>query len=117
MKNAEHSGKMKCRIAPASKLTGRVLNVMEKYGYIREFEFVENGRGGEYLVKLNGKLNKCGVIKPRFAVRNEEIEKFERRYLPAKNFGILVISTTKGVVSNKEAKELGIGGKLLAYVF
>ena len=117
IKNAELSGKMECRVYPASKLTGRVLNVMQKYGYIREFEFVENGRGGEFIVKLHGRLNSCGVVKPRFSVKRDDIEKFERRYLPGKNFGILVISTTKGVVSNNEAKELGIGGKLLAYVF
>lgn len=117
IKNAELSGKMECRVAPASKLTGRVLNVMQKYGYIREFEFEENGRGGEFIVKLHGRLNSCGVVKPRFSVKKDEIEKFERRYLPGKNFGILVISTTKGVVSNNEAKEFGIGGKLLAYVY
>ena len=117
IKNAELSGKMECTVYPASKLTARVLNVMEKYGYIKEFEFVENGRGGEFIVKLNGSLNSCGVVKPRFSVKKDEIEKFERRYLPGKNFGILVISTTKGVISNSEAKELGIGGKLLAYVY
>jgi small subunit ribosomal protein S8 len=117
IKNAELSGKMKCTIYPASKLTGRVLNIMQKYGYISQFEFVENGRGGEFIVKLNGRLNSCGVVKPRFSVKKDEIEKFERRYLPGKNFGILVISSTKGVISNTEAKDMGIGGKLLAYVY
>ncbi len=117
IKNAKLSGKMECTVSPASKLTGRVLNVMQKYGYIQEFELVENGRGGEFVVKLNGMLNSCGVVKPRFSVKKDEIEKFERRYLPGKNFGILVISTTKGVISNSEAKDMGIGGKLLAYVY
>ncbi len=117
IKNAELSGKKECVIKPASKLIGRVLNIMREYGYIEEFEFINDGKAGVFLVKLNGNLNNCGVIKPRFSVKKDDIERFERRYLPAKNFGILIITTTKGVVSNTKAKEIGIGGRVLAYVY
>lgn len=117
IKNAELSGKRECVIRPASKLIGRVLNIMREYRYIEEFEFVDDGKAGEFVVKLNGNLNNCGVIKPRFAVKKDDIERFERRYLPAKNFGVLIMSTTKGVVSNGRAKEIGIGGRVLAYVY
>ena len=117
IKNAELSGKRECTVRPASKLIGRVLNIMREYRYIEEFEFVDDGRAGQFIVKLNGNLNNCGVIKPRFAVKKEEIERFERRYLPAKNFGVLIMSTTKGVVSNGRAKEIGVGGRVLAYVY
>ncbi len=117
IKNAELSGKKECVIKPASKLIGRVLNIMREYGYIAEFEFINDGKAGIFLVKLNGNLNNCGVIKPRFSVKKDDIERFERRYLPAKNFGILIMTTTKGVVSNTKAKEIGIGGRVLAYVY
>lgn len=117
IKNASLSGKSECDIKPASKLTGRVLKVLQDHGYIGEFEFVENGKAGIYRVKLKGAINDCGVIKPRSSVKSADIEKYESRYLPAQDFGVLILTTTDGVVSQKRAKELGIGGKLLAYVY
>ncbi|HID71911.1 MAG TPA: 30S ribosomal protein S8 [Thermoplasmata archaeon] len=117
IKNAEHSGKRECMIEPASKLIGRVLKVMQEYGYIKQFEYIENERAGAYKVVLRGAINKCNVIKPRFSVKKTDFEKFEVRYLPAQDFGLLILTTTQGVISHKEAKEKGIGGKLLAYVY
>lgn len=117
IKNAERSGKMECLIKPSSKIIGRVLNVMQMYGYIKEFEFLEDGRGGIFLVKLNGKINNCNVIKPRFSVKRDEFEKFESRFLPARDFGVLIVSTTKGIISHFKAKELGVGGRLLGFVY
>ncbi len=115
--NAEQSGKLQCEVAPASKLIGRVLKVMQDNGYIESFEYMENGKGGVFSISLTGNINKCQVIKPRWTLQKKDIEDFESRYLPAQNFGVLIITTNRGVVSNTEAKELGIGGKLLAYVF
>ena len=117
LKNAEEKGKMHCDVKPSSKLVGRVLNVMQANGYIKQFEYVENGKGGIFNVTLNGSINRCGAIRPRYAVHKDGFEKFESRYLPAKDFGIMIVTTTKGVMSHLEAKKDGVGGKLLAYVF
>ena len=117
LKNAEQSGKHTFEAKPSSKLIGRVLNVMQSFGYIKQFEYIENGRGGSFNVTLLGAINQCGAIRPRFAVRKEGFEKFESRYLPAKDFGIIIVTTTRGVMTHQQAKEEGIGGKLLAYVF
>lgn len=117
IRNAEKVGKQECLIAPSSKLIGRVLKVLAEKQYIREFEFVEDNRAGKYKVKLNGHINECGVVRPRHSVKLADMEKFESRYLPAQDFGVLILTTTKGIISNVEAKELGIGGRLLAYVF
>ncbi|MCD6383126.1 MAG: 30S ribosomal protein S8 [Thermoplasmata archaeon] len=117
LKNAERAGKKVCYIKPASKLIGRVLKVFQDYGYIEQFEFIEDGRAGVFKVMLNGNINNCGVIKPRYAVKIKEIEKWEKRYLPAQNFGVLVLTTTRGIISNNKARELNTGGKLLAYVY
>jgi len=117
LKNAEQKGRRQCDVKPSSKLVGRVLNVMQAFGYIKQFEFVENGKGGFFSVTLNGSINRCGAIRPRYAVKKDGFEKFESRYLPAKDFGIMIVTTTKGVISHVEAKKDGIGGKLLAYVF
>jgi small subunit ribosomal protein S8 len=117
MKNAERSGKSTCDVAPASKLLGRVLGVMQELNYIGPYEFVEDGRSGVYRVGLNGQINDCGVIKPRFNVQRTDFEKWESRYLPGRDFGALILTTTSGVVSHYQAKELGTGGKLLAFVY
>jgi small subunit ribosomal protein S8 len=68
-------------------------------------------------VNLSGSINSCGVIKPRFAIKRAELEKYEARYLPAQDFGVLILTTTEGVISQSKAKEIGVGGKLLAYVY
>ena len=117
IKNAAVVGKNECTIKPSSKLIGRVLKVMQESGYIDQFEFDEDGKAGVFRVMLEGKINNCGVIKPRYSVHKTDLEKFEARYLPAQDFGVLILTTTAGVVSHMKAKELGVGGKLLAYVY
>ncbi len=115
--NAERSGKLSCQVQPASKLIGRVLKVMQENGYIESFEYVENNRGGSFQITLLGNINRCQVIKPRWTLKISDIEDYESRYLPAQDFGVLIITTNKGVISNTEAKMQGVGGKLLAYVY
>lgn len=117
LKNAEMVGKVECTIKPASKVIGNILKVMKDHGYIEEFEFIDDNRAGVYRVKLSGRINSCGVIRPRFSVKRTEFEKWEKRFLPAKNFGIIIVSTTQGVMSQQEALERNIGGVLLAYVY
>lgn len=117
MNNAEQNGKLECQVKPASKLIGRVLKVMQENGYVESFEYQEDGKGGVYQISLTGHINRCKVIKPRWAVKRSEIEDYESRYLPARDFGVLIFTTNHGVVSHTEAKELGVGGKLIAYVY
>jgi small subunit ribosomal protein S8 len=115
--NNELRNKRECVISPASKLLGRVLRVMQLNGYIGEFEFVDDGRSGKFKVQLLGRVNDCGAIKPRFPVKFEEIENWEKRFLPSRDVGVIVVSTPQGVVSHKEAGEKKIGGRLLAFVY
>ncbi|MHC1635813.1 MAG: 30S ribosomal protein S8 [Candidatus Methanospirareceae archaeon] len=117
IKNAERVGKMECIVKPASKVIGSVLKVMREGGYIKDFEFIEDGRAGLFYVKLRGKINNCNAIKPRFNVRVKEFEKWEKRYLPARDFGLLIVTTSKGIMSHRKAIEMGVGGQLLAFVY
>jgi small subunit ribosomal protein S8 len=117
MKNAELRGKGICQIQPSSKLIGGVLNLLKEKGYISEFEYIDDGKAGVFTVRLNGTINNCGVIKPRYPVKRDELETWESRYLPARDFGLLILTTTNGVLSQNEAKKQGIGGKVLAYVY
>jgi small subunit ribosomal protein S8 len=117
IKNAEIKGKGKCNIQPSSKLIGGVLNLLKEKGYIGEFEYLDDGKAGLYQVKLVGNINNCGVIKPRYPIKGNELDKWESRYLPAQHFGLLILTTTMGILSQDEARKNGIGGKLLAYVY
>ena len=117
IKNAEIKGKGACTVQPSSKLIGGVLNLLKEKGYIGEFEYVEDGKAGVFQVRLTGNTNNCGVIKPRYPIKRDDLEKWESRYLPARDFGLLILTTTQGIISHNEAKKSGIGGKVLAYVY
>src|SRR3989338_9897171 len=117
IRNHEGSAKKDCIIRPASKLLGELLRVMQKNEYIGTYEFVDDGMEGMFKITLAGKINNCRVIKPRYAVRKDEFEKYEKRYLPAKDIGMLIVSTPKGVMTHREAKEAAIGGRLIAFVY
>lgn len=115
--NSEKIRKTKCLIKPISNLIKNVLNIMKDKHYIGEFKEMEDGRGNFIRINLLGAINKCGAIKPRYSVEKDEYEKFEKRYLPAKDFGIIIVSTSSGIITHKEARKKGIGGRLLAYCY
>ncbi len=117
LRHADLDGKPHVEIAPTSKLIAEVLRIFREHHYIDEFTFVPNGRGGTYDVRLSRRINSCGVIKPRISVPYDSLERYESRFLPAQDFGLLVLSTNRGVLSHTQARELKIGGRLLAYVY
>ena len=114
--NSEKASKKECTL-PSSKLIIKVLNIMKDNHYIGDIEKIDNGKSGLLNVKLIGSINKCNVIKPRYPFKKNDIEKFEKRYLPSKGFGIIIISTSKGYMTHDEAKQKKIGGRLIAYCY
>ncbi len=120
IQNAETRGKSEAIIMPASKLIANVLRVMQREGYIGEFEYINDGRWGKFRVKLLGRINKTGVVKPRIPVSYRELSRLPeslRKYLASRDIGILIISTSQGVMSHREALEKKIGGIVIAYVY
>lgn len=118
--NAEARAKREALIIPASKLIIEVLRVMQREGYVGEIEYIDDGRQGKIKVQLLGRINRAGVIKPRYSVKVRELTRMPpwlRKYLPSREIGILILSTPKGVMSHKEALEKKTGGVLLAYVY
>ena len=115
--HADREGKATVALHPTSGLVGEVLRIFRENQYIGEFAYVANGRGGRFDVTLSKRINACGVIKPRRSVRARELERYEARFLPAQDFGLLILSTNQGVMSHAKARELKLGGRLLAYVY
>jgi len=90
---------------------------MQKNGFVGEFEFIDDGRAGKFKVQLLGRINRCSVIKPRYSVKIEDLEFWEKRYLPSREVGTLILTTPQGVISHKDARQQRAGGRLLAYVY
>ncbi len=100
-----------------NKLLLKILEKLKENGYVGSYEVIEDGRQGMIRINLLGTINKCCVVKPRYNVKVEELESFERKFLPAKDFGVIIISTNKGLLTQSEAREQNIGGAIVAYCY
>lgn len=116
MKTHEMVGQRSCTVK-ASRLIAEILHVLQTKGYLRSFAKVEDGRGGYFQVDLDGRINNCGVVKPRAPVKRQEWAAVEQRYIPGVGVGLLIVSTPQGIMTNREAEKLRIGGRLLAYIY
>ena len=117
IRNAEMASQKTCMLQPASKFLGEVLRVAKENEYIADYKQSDNKGIITYEVSLNGKMNTCKGIRPRHAVKKSNFEKFEKRYLPARDVGVLVVSTPSGVMTHNEAKKKGLGGRLIAFIY
>jgi len=115
--NAERRGKRQVLVRPSSKVVVKFLQVMQKHKYIGEFEIVDDHRSGKIVVNLTGRINKCGVISPRFDVALGSMEKWINNLLPSRQFGVLVLTTSYGIMDHEEARRKGTGGKLLGFFY
>ncbi|KAG7129505.1 40S ribosomal protein S22 like [Verticillium longisporum] len=117
MNNAEKAGKRQVLIRPSSKVIVKFLQVMQKHGYIGEFEEVDDHRSGKIVVQLNGRLNKCGVISPRYNVRLADLEKWVVKLLPARQFGYVILTTSAGIMDHEEARRKHVAGKIIGFFY
>ncbi|MDE1856918.1 MAG: 30S ribosomal protein S8 [Candidatus Micrarchaeota archaeon] len=116
IKTNERIGREACTIY-STKLVKAVLEVMKRESYIQGFEPYRERQMEMLKVRLSNKINGIGVIKPRYSISKDDIQKYETRYIPSRDFGILIMTTPQGVMTNREAREKGVGGRLLAYVY
>ncbi len=115
--NAERIGRKECEIRPTSKIIKKVLSVMNDNHYVGDVQEVKDSRGGLIKVNLLGNINDCAAIKPRFSVKKDLYEKFEKRFLPAKGMGVIIVSTPQGIMTQADAKKKGLGCRLLSYCY
>src|SRR3989344_1479584 len=112
MMNAIKANKNEVRVKFHSKFLLSVLAIAKLRGYVKEYKI----EGSELKIIID-KLNACKAIKPRYTISVEEIDKHIKRYLPAKNIGVLIISTTEGLMTHHTAIEKNLGGSLIAYLY
>jgi len=117
MYNAEKRGKRQVLVRPVSKVVIKFLQVMQKHGYINEFEYIDDHRSGKIVVELNGRINKCGVISPRYDLSHTDVEDWVGRLLPSRLFGVIVLTTANGILDHEEARRKKVGGKVLGFFY
>lgn len=114
IRNAKKAGKESVEIGKISDLLIEILKIMKQKNAIKKYKI--NLKEKKLEITL-GDVSECKAIKPRFTVRNDQIRKYERRYLPARGIGTLIISTNKGLITHEEALIEKIGGCLIAYFY
>ncbi len=114
IKNARTSGKEEVEVKRISNLLIEILKIMKQKDMIKKYKINPTEKSVEITM---GNVTECKAIKPRFTVKKEQIDKYMRRYLPARGIGTIVISTNKGLMTHDEALEEGIGGSLIAYFY
>lgn len=114
MKNAKMSGKTVVRVRHLSNLLIELLKIMKEKKIIKKYKINSKERTIDITL---GDFFDCRAVKPRFTVKADQIEKYRRRYLPARNIGTLIVSTNKGLKTHEEAQEEQIGGCLIAYFY
>ena len=114
IRNANRARKSSVEIKRISNLLVETLKIMKQKGAIKKYKI--DGKEKSIEVSI-GDLTECRAIKPRFSVDKSQIEKYKRRYLPARNIGTIIISTSKGLKTHEEAEEEGIGGSLIAFFY
>ena len=106
---------------PASNIKKEITKVLHEKGYIQNYKFEENGTQGTIKIalkfnpttKLNAIVSLERVSKPglRKYVKHDELPRV------INGLGIAIVSTSKGVMTDKEARTEGIGGEVLCYVY
>jgi small subunit ribosomal protein S8 len=114
--NAKRIEKTEVKINKISKFLLSILQMMKDEKYL-DFEVVDSDGPKPSVMVTIFKLNVCKSIKPRYSVTMDRIDKYLRRYLPSRNFGTMIVSTNKGLMTHKEAIEKNLGGCLIAYYY
>ena len=114
IKNAVKARKNSVKIHRISTLLIEILKIMKQDGAVKKYKIDSKGKSIEVMI---GDVHDCRSIKPRFTVKKDQIEKYRRRYLPARDIGTMIISTNKGLITHEEAFEEKIGGCLIAYFY
>ena len=106
---------------PASNLKREITKILMEKGYILNYKFVDEGPQGSIKIALKyDPVNKVNAIKKLIRVSSPGLRKYVGyKEMPRvlNGLGIAVVSTSKGVMTDKEARELKVGGEVMCYVY
>ena len=106
---------------PASNLKKEITKILMEKGYILNYKFVDEGPQGSIKIALKyDPVNKVNAIKKLILVSSPGLRKYVGyKEMPRvlNGLGIAVVSTSKGVMTDKEARELKVGGEVMCYVY
>ncbi len=115
-----NSAKFKTVDVPASKMKLSIAEVLFEEGYIKSFEEIKNDNQGIIRINLKYDEKGCKVIDGLKRISKPGLRIYaSKEELPQvlNGLGIALISTSKGIMTDKKARELGIGGEVLAYIW
>ena len=105
---------------PASKMKKAIAEILKEEGYITDFDVIEDDKQGMIKVTMKYGANKERVISGIKKISKPGLKVYAKANDVPKvlgGLGIAIISTSKGIVSDKEARKLGVGGEVLCYVW
>ena len=105
---------------PASKMKKAIAEILKEEGYIADFEMIEDDKQGMIKVTMKYGANKEKVISGIKKISKPGLKVYAKAGEVPKvlgGLGIAIVSTSKGIVSDKEARKLGVGGEVICYVW
>ena len=119
IRNAQMAGHRIVEI-PASNLKKRLTEILYDQGYILKYKFEDDNKQGLIKIALKyDKATRLPVMRSLKRISTPGLRKYvDHNHLPRviNGLGIAIISTSKGVVTDKQARELGVGGEVLCYI-
>ena len=105
---------------PASKMKKAIAEILKEEGYITDFDVIEDDKQGMIKVTMKYGSNKERVISGIKKISKPGLKVYAKANEVPKvlgGLGIAIISTSKGIVSDREARKLGVGGEVICYVW
>ncbi|KAM0673124.1 ribosomal protein S15a [Gurleya vavrai] len=115
--NANRKRERQVLLRKTSKQVLAFLEFMMHRGYIDQITFFDDHRQGKVVVDLNGRLIKCGSICPQYHIKCKDLEDWRQRLLPARQFGHLVVTTSKGIMDQNECLKENVGGRIVGFFY
>ena len=119
IRNANHA-KHEFVDIPASKIKKEIANILLEEGYIKGFDVIDDGKQGIIRVELKYQQNKERVITGRKRISKPGLRVYvgkEETPRVLGGLGIAILSTSKGIVTDKKARTQGVGGEVICYVW
>ncbi|MFA6379264.1 MAG: 30S ribosomal protein S8 [Candidatus Omnitrophota bacterium] len=119
VRNASQTAKETVDV-PASKLVEKILEIFKRYGYIEDFRLLKDNTQGTLKIYLRYEKGKKSVIMGLKRISKPGLRVYATRNRIPKvlnGLGTSILSTSKGVIDDKEARELKVGGEVLCYIW